>query len=65
VKLSKLTGADLLEWRTRRGWKRNYLSQLLGVSTTTLWSWEKDEALPLLVALACRAVDDNLKPMGE
>lgn len=59
-------GSALESWRKSRGWKRTYIAHLLGVSVTTLWSWEKrEDELPRLVLLACRAVDSNLKPMGE
>lgn len=65
MEASRFSGEALLEWRTLKGWKRTYLAQLLRVSVTTLWSWERLEFVPVVVALACRAIDSNLKPMGE
>ena len=62
---SNFTGKDLVEWRKRRGWKRTFLASQLDVSATTVWSWEKLPFVGVRDALALRAVDNNLKPMGE
>jgi hypothetical protein len=62
---SNFTGKDLIDWRKKRGWKRTFLAQQLDVSATTLWYWEKLPFIEIRDALAIRAVDMNLKPMGD
>ncbi len=62
---SKFSGDALVQWRKKKGWKRTFLAQQLDVSSTTVWSWEKLPFIEVKDALALRAVDMNLKPMGE
>jgi len=65
-----MTGAELLVWRTRRGWSQTTAAQALNTSLSTLKRAEKDAGAPLGKAL-CKAMlramlepDAKAPPLG-
>jgi transcriptional regulator with XRE-family HTH domain len=57
----KITGKMLREWRVRRGWKRIYLAEKLGLSDVTVWKMETADYLTLRDALAVSALAHGLE----
>jgi predicted DNA-binding transcriptional regulator AlpA len=51
-----MTGADFARWRTALGLSLTEAAQLLGVGRRTIMSYVKKDALPPVVAIACRAL---------
>jgi predicted DNA-binding transcriptional regulator AlpA len=51
-----MTGADFARWRTALGLSLTEAAKLLGVGRRTVMSYVKKDALPPVVAIACRAL---------
>jgi hypothetical protein len=51
-----MTGADFANWRTRLGLSLAEAAKLLGVGRRTITGYLKKDELPLVVAIACRAL---------
>ena len=70
---SGMTGKQLREWRNKMGWTQPFAAQKLGVCVASVQSYErgtrsdKDKpiVIPLLVALACSALANELGPWGS
>lgn len=69
---SKATSTQITDWRKRMTWKRAWAAQRLGLSLSTYTNYERgsrsdkgEVSIPLVVALACSALENKLKPLGE
>jgi len=51
-----MTGADFARWRTALGLSLTEAAKLLGVGRRTIMGYLKKDALPPVVAIACRAL---------
>jgi transcriptional regulator with XRE-family HTH domain len=53
-----MTGAELRNWRTQRGWSQADLTTELDIKARqTVAAWENSEKIPRLVELAVMALD--------
>ena len=65
-----MTGEQLRNWRKKMTWTQTFAAQRLGVCVASIQSYErgtrsdkeKPIEIPLLVALACSALDAKLGP---
>lgn len=68
---SSLTNEKFREWRLNRGFSHSICAKRLGISISSVFSYEngmRKEGLvkiPLVVALAMSAIMNNLKPYGD
>lgn len=61
-----MTPAQFIDWRERLSWTRIEASRQLGCSQNSITAWEAGKTrIPRYIALACRALANDMKPWPE
>ena len=62
-----MTTLELIEFRQSKSprWSRAYCAMRLGCSERAITNWENGRPIPMYIAMACAAVEANLKPYGS
>lgn len=70
---ARTTSQQFKAWRMRMGWDRSDAARYLGVALTTVYNYESGRrsdverpvVIPRVVALAAKALEHKLEPIGD
>lgn len=60
-----MTPADLRDWRKHLHLTQTAAAETLGCSRRSIINWEQGKPIPRYIALACRAIANQMRPWGE